>query len=194
MDILIYTAGAVLAAGWVVWSVNSFITLRNQVRAAWADIDVQLKKRHDLIPRLVEAVSGYAAYEKTVIEEVTVARNRALDAQSLADKGTAEKELGYSLKGVLALAEAYPDLKASGNFLQLQKELSDAENNLQYARRFYNGAVRDFNNRIQTVPYVFLAKILNFPESEFFQAGDEEKEEAEVFSQEPPVTDLQAGS
>src|SRR5258707_390293 len=128
---------------------NSLVRLMVTCDNAWPDIDVQLKRRYDLIPNLVETVKGYAAHEKGVFENVTAARARAMDAGSLAEKGQAENALSQTLKSLFAVAEAYPDLKANQNFLELQRELEDTENKIQAARRFYNGVVRDLNTAIQ---------------------------------------------
>src|SRR3990167_7845539 len=128
---------------WAIFSYNSFVRLVNRAKEAWADIDVQLKRRYDLIPNLVQTVKGYATHERTAFENVTAARAAAMGAQSPAAKGVAENMLSGALKSLFAVAEAYPDLKANQNFLELQRELSDTENKIQAARRFYNGNVRD---------------------------------------------------
>jgi LemA protein len=151
---------------------NDLVAARNQVRAAWSDIDVQLTRRHDLVPQLVAAVQSYASYERATLTTVTELRSRAIAAASLADKAQAEGELAEQIDRILALQERYPDLKASGNFLQLQHDLVGIEDHLQYARRFYNGAVRDLNNRIETFPSVIVARLANFKPAEFFRQGD----------------------
>jgi LemA protein len=151
---------------------NELVAARNQVRAAWSDIDVQLTRRHDLVPQLVAAVQGYASYERATLTSVTELRARAMAAASVADKGQIEGELGQQVKRILALQERYPDLKASQNFLQLQRDLVGIEDHLQYARRFYNGAVRDLNNRIETFPSLVVARLANFKPAEFFRQGD----------------------
>ena len=135
-------------AVWAVFAYNGLVRLRNQVRTAWADIDVQLKRRHDLVPQLVSAVKGYAGYERSVLTTVTELRAQAMALTSPAKLGETETALQKGVMQLLALQEAYPDLKANENFLQLQRDLVEVENNLQYARRFYNGAVRDYNTAI----------------------------------------------
>jgi LemA protein len=157
---------------------NDLVTARNQVRAAWSDIDVQLTRRHDLVPQLVAAVKGYADYERATLTTVAELRSRAIAAASLADKAEAEGELAQQINRILALQERYPDLKASGNFLQLQNDLVGIEDHLQYARRFYNGAVRDLNNRIETFPSLFVARALNFKPSDFYRQGNDQESPA----------------
>ena len=156
MTILVLILAVV--AVWFVFSYNRLVRLRNQVRTAWADIDVQLTRRHDLVPQLVSAVRGYASHEQTVLQAVTDLRSQALTLQSPARLGEVETALEQALSRVLALKEAYPDLKASENFTQLQRDLVKVEETLQYARRFYNGAVRDYNDGVQRVPDVVLAR------------------------------------
>jgi LemA protein len=151
---------------------NSLITGRNRAQEAWADIDVQLKRRYDLIPNLVETVKGYAAHEKGVFENVTTARAAAMGATGLEAKGQAENQLAGALKSLFAVAEAYPDLKANQNFLGLQNELTDTEDKIQAARRFYNGNVRDFNTSIQKFPTNIFAGMLSFKAMEFFQLDE----------------------
>ena len=159
----------VLVVLWLVMMYNSLITGRNRAKEAWADIDVQLKRRYDLIPNLVETVKGYAAHEKSVFENVTSARSAAMDASGMAAKGQAENQLAGALKSLFAVAEAYPDLKANQNFLGLQNELTDTEDKIQAARRFYNGNVRDFNTSIQKFPTNIMAGMFGFTSMEFFQ-------------------------
>ena len=148
---------------------NSLIRLKNRTDEAWSDIDVQLKRRHDLIPNLVETVKGYASHERQAFENVTNARAKAISAQGIAEKAKAENALSNTLKTLFAVAEAYPDLKASTNFLELQRELSDTENKIQASRRFYNGNVRDFNIRIESFPSRIVAGMLKFTKREFFE-------------------------
>lgn len=172
----------------LVWSVlifNNLVNGRNQVAAAWSDIDVQLQRRHDLIPRLVEAVRGYAAYERATLEAVTELRTRAGDALSatgarVAEIAALEQQIEAGVHRIIALAESYPDLKASENFLALQNELAEIEDHLQYARRFYNGAVRNLNTRIQSFPDVLVARPFNFAEAEFFEAASEAEKPVKV--------------
>jgi len=167
----------------VIWAVaiyNGLIRLKNRVDEAWSDIDVQLKRRYDLIPNLVNTVKGYAQHEKEVFEKVTEARTRAMAAQSAGDKAQAENMLSQTLKSLFAVAEAYPDLKANQNFLELQRELADTEDKIQASRRFYNGNVRDFNIKIQVFPNNIFAGMLNFTAREFFEAEGEAKEAVKV--------------
>lgn len=155
---------------WVAIAFNRLVRLRNQVRTAWADIDVQLHRRHDLVPNLVAAVRAYAGHEQATLESVAQARSRAMSATTPTPQGRAETELEAGIGRLLALRESYPELKASGNFAQLQRDLVAVEDQLQYARRFYNGAVRDYNDAIQRVPDVLIARIFSFLPGEFFQA------------------------
>lgn len=162
---------------WFVGSFNHFVTMKNRVEEAWADIDVQLKRRYDLIPNLVNTVKGYAAHESGTLEAVIAARNSAMSATStasLTDKGVAENQLSTALKSVFALSENYPDLKANQNFLSLQSELSDTENKIQASRRFYNGNVRDYNTALQVFPGNMIAGIFHFTQKELFQLGADE--------------------
>lgn len=160
---------------WVVFAYNRLVRLRNQVRTAWADIDVQLTRRHDLVPQLVSAVKGYADHERAVLEAVTTLRSQAIGLHSPARLAQVESALEQALSRVFALREAYPDLKASENFARLQRDLVEVEEHLQYARRFYNGAVRDYNDTVQRVPDLVVARGGNFQAAEFYQAKDEER-------------------
>jgi len=164
-----------LVAIWLVFSYNRLVRLRNQARTAWADIDVQLTRRHDLVPQLVAAVKGYAGHEQAVLQAVTELRSQAVQLRSPARLGEVESELEQALTRLLALQEAYPDLKASDNFLQLQRDLVEVEEHLQYARRFYNGAVRDYNDTVQRIPDVLVANAFGFAAAEFYQARNEER-------------------
>jgi LemA protein len=164
----------VLAAVWVVFAYNRFVSLINRTKEAWADIDVQLKRRYDLIPNLIETVKGYASHERATFEQVTNARAKAMSAQSVADHGEAENMLTGALKSLFAVSEAYPDLKANQNFLELQRELSDTENKIQAARRFYNGNVRDLNTAIESFPANVIAGIFRFSPMELFSLGEGE--------------------
>jgi len=172
---LLVTLVAVAFVVWGVFAFNRLVRLRNQARTAWADIDVQLQRRHDLVPQLVAAVQGYVGHERAVLEAVTELRAQAMGLKSPAKLGEVESALGQALGRLIVLQEAYPDLKASENFAQLQRDLVDVEEHLQYARRFYNGAVRDYNTGIQRVPDVVVARGFAFREAEFFQTGDEER-------------------
>ena len=179
---LTYIILAIIAALalWVIFAYNSFVRLINRAKEAWADIDVQLKRRYDLIPNLVNTVKGYATHESSAFENVTKARTMAMGAGSLAEKGQAENMLTGALKSIFAIAEAYPDLKANQNFLELQRELSDTENKIQAARRFYNTNVRDLNTSVESFPNNFLANAFHFSKMEFF-----ELDEANVAAKEP---------
>lgn len=157
----------------VVFSFNGFVTRRNRAKEAWADIEVQLKRRYDLIPNLVNTVKGYATHESSAFENVTKARSMAMGAQGpTADHAEAENMLTGALKSIFAIAEAYPDLKANQNFLGLQNELSDTENKIQSARRFYNANVRDLNTSVESFPGNIIARIFNFSKMEFFDLAD----------------------
>lgn len=159
---------------------NLLIRLQNRVKEAWSDIEVQLKRRYDLIPNLVEIVKAYASHEKTVFEKVTEARGLAIAAQSFQEKAKAEDALSNTLKTLFAVAENYPDLKANANFLDLQRELADTENKIQAARRFYNSNVLELNTKIETFPSNLIAKMFKFKKAEFFEASEEEKEVVEI--------------
>ena len=165
---------------WLISVFNALIRLKNRTQEAYSDIDVQLKRRHDLIPNLVKTVQGYATHERELFENVTKARTAAISAQGIAEKGQAENMLTQAMKSIFAVAENYPDLKASQNFLQLQDELSDTENKIQAARRFYNSNARDFNIKIEVFPNNMVAGMLKFKKIEFFQAEAEEKKNVEV--------------
>jgi LemA protein len=162
----------VLVFVFVVFSYNRFVALINRAKEAWSDIDIQLKRRYDLIPNLVNTVKGYAAHEQSAFEKVTQARAAAMSAGSLSDKNQAENMLSGALKSLFAVAEAYPDLKANQNFLELQRELSDTENKIQAARRFYNGNVRDLNTAIESFPGNIIARVFSFSKMELFELGD----------------------
>ncbi len=166
---------------WLIAIYNKLITLKNRTNEAWSDIDVQLKRRYDLIPNLIETVKGYAAHEQSTLEKVIEARNSAMsNSGSPEAKAETENALSSTLKSIFALAESYPDLKANQNFLKLQDELSDTENKIQAARRFYNGNVRDFNIQIEVFPNNLINGMLRFKKFEFFEAGEEEKKNIEV--------------
>lgn len=156
---------------------NSFIQLVNRTNEAWADINVQLKRRYDLIPNLIDLVKGYAKHEKQVLEDVTEARVKAINAQSVHEKETADNNVSIILGKLLAVAENYPQLRASENFSKLQDELTDTENTIASARRFYNGNVRDLNTKIEIFPNNLLAKIFNFQKRDFFQLNQEAAKE-----------------
>jgi len=174
--------GVVIAIGlWVMMVYNGLIRLKNQVDEGWSDIDVQLKRRHDLIPNLMETVKGYAKHEKSVFENVTKARSAAMGAQTPEESAKAENALMGTLKSLFAVAENYPQLKANENFAKLQDELSDTENKIQASRRFYNGVVRDFNIKIEVFPNTLIAGMLKFEKRKFFEIENaEEKKNVEV--------------
>lgn len=174
---------------YVIYAYNHFVALVQRTKEAWADIDVQLKRRYDLIPNLIETVKGYAAHERGVMEEVTAARAKAtqvhvdptnITAEQIAAMAGAESALGASLGKLLAVAEAYPDLKANQNFAQLQSELTDTENKIQAARRFYNGNVRDLNIALQSFPSNIIGNMFNFKAEEFFELAENSVEKEPV--------------
>jgi LemA protein len=168
---ILIIAGAVFL--WGVVAYNGLVTFKNRADEAWSDIDVQLKRRYDLIPNLVNTVKGYTAHESGVLERVTEARAKAMDAGTAGTKAEAENMLSSTLKSLFAVAESYPDLKANTNFLELQQELSDTENKIQSARRFYNANVRDLNTKIESFPSNLVANTFNFGKREFFELEEE---------------------
>jgi len=174
--------GAVLLAifGWLFLTYNSLVTLRNRVREAWSQIDVQLKRRSSLIPNLVEVVKGYAKHEKEVFENVTKARSALMQAKGPADAAVASDQMTGALKTLFAVAENYPDLKASENFKTLQTEISDTETKVAASRQFYNTNVLDYNNSLETMPTALIAGVFHFQKSDFFQATEAEKKDVEV--------------
>jgi LemA protein len=167
----------VLAVLFVIASYNSFMRLINRGKEAWSDIDVQLKRRYDLIPNLIQTVKGYALHEAQAFENVTKARALAMGARTLTEKGEAENMLSGALKSLFAVSEAYPDLKANQNFMKLQDELSDTENKIQAARRFYNTVVRDLNTKIDTVPSNIIAGAFRLSKMELFELDNEAQRE-----------------
>ena len=169
----ILIAVVVILALWLIAVYNGLVRLKNQTDEAWSDIDVQLKRRYDLIPNLVSTVKGYAAHESGVFEKVTEARAAAMGATGPQAKMAAENALSGTLKSLFAVAENYPELKANENFLQLQAQLADLEDKVQAARRFYNGNVRDFNTKLQVFPTNMIAGALGFKAREFFDIGNE---------------------
>lgn len=173
--------GAVLAVVlWVLATYNSLVVKRNRIKEALSHIDVQLKRRSSLIPNLVEAVKGYVKHEKEVLEKVTKARTSLMGAKDPHSKAEANNMLTGALKSLFAVAEDYPELKASENFKQLQEELSDTETKVSSARQFYNTNVLDFNNSLQTVPTIWIASTFGFTKEEFFTATESEKKDIEV--------------
>lgn len=159
---------------WLIGTFNGLIMARNRTGEAWADIEVQLKRRYDLIPNLVETVKGYAAHERELFEKITQARTMAMGAKSMNEHAQAENALSGTLKSLFAVAENYPNLKANENFLELQRELVDAEDKIQAARRFYNTNVRDFNTKVQVFPNNLVAGWLKFTPRDFFELGENE--------------------
>ena len=161
---------------WAAVSFNSLVRDRNRVAQGWSDVDVQLKRRHDLVPRLADVVKGYAGYERALLSSLAELRTRGLAENHPAARSAVEADVGLGVQKLVALVEGYPDLKASGNFLDLQKQLADTENQIQFARRYYNGAVNLFNNRIQRFPDLLIANAFGFKEAELF--GLDERAEA----------------
>ena len=175
--IQIIVALVVILVLWLILTYNRFVTLRNRVKEAWADIDVQLKRRYDLIPNLVETVKGYATHERELFEKVTEARTQAMGAQTIKERGAAENVLSQTLKSLFAVSENYPALRAAENFLELQKELTDTEDKIQASRRFYNGNVRDFNTMLQSFPQNTVAGVFKFKAAEFFEITEVSQKE-----------------
>lgn len=176
--ILIILLAIVVAV--IIWMYNSLIRVKNRVEEAWSDIDVQLKRRYDLIPNLISTVKGYAVHEKNLFEKVTEARTRAMSAGTADEKGKAENMLSGTLKSLFAVAENYPDLKANQNFLELQRELTDTEDKIQASRRFYNGNVRDLNTKIEVFPTNIMAGTMGLKQRDYFEMEEKEKEPVKV--------------
>jgi LemA protein len=181
-EVVWWIAGITIAAvlAYVVWTYNRLISLSKRADGAWSDIDVQLKRRWDLVPALVETVKGYARHESSTLEHVVEARGKASQAGSIADRGASEQTLSAAVGRLFALAEAYPELKASENFLGLHKSLIDVENTLQYARRYYNAVIRDWNTLVQTFPSGLVARAGGFGERPYFQLGEGERAAPQV--------------
>ena len=169
---VIFIGAIALVVAWVIFAYNRLVVLSNRADEAWSDIDVQLKRRYDLIPNLVATVRGYAAHESNTLEKVTEMRTRAMNAQTTADKAQAENLLSGALKSLFAVVENYPNLKANENFVELQRELSDTENKIQAARRFYNSVVQDLKNALQTFPSNSIGSSFGFKSRDFFQLSD----------------------
>ena len=178
--VIVVIALVVLLALYVIVSYNGLVSLRNRIENAWAQIDVQLTRRYDLIPNLVETVKGYAAHERETLDAVIQARNAGMAAQTPHDKAEAENQISGALKSLFALSEAYPDLKANQNVAQLQEELTGTEGRIAYARQFYNDTVYRYNTKIQSFPGNVLANIFRFSEREYFQADDESRGPTQV--------------
>ncbi|PIR82295.1 hypothetical protein COU20_03115 [Candidatus Kaiserbacteria bacterium CG10_big_fil_rev_8_21_14_0_10_59_10] len=174
MELYIIFALLALIGLWLVWAYNRFVRLTNRVGEAWSDIDVQLKRRYDLIPNLIETVKGYVQHERGTLESVTEARTRAMNAQTVEEHAQAENMLTGALKSLFAVSENYPDLKANTNFLELQRELSDTENKIQAARRFYNSVVQDLKNALQQFPTNLVGSLFGFSDRAFFELGEGE--------------------
>ena len=170
MWIILIILGVIIL--WLIAVYNGFVRLVNRTKEAWSDIEVQLKRRYDLIPNLVETVKGYAKHEREAFEKVTEARSKALGAESVHDKAAAENMVSSALKSIFAIAEAYPQLRAVEAFTNLQSELSDTENKIQAARRFYNGNVRDLNTKVESFPYNFIAGMFKFKKMDFFDIDE----------------------
>ena len=184
----IILAVVVLVGIYLLVTYNGLVSLRNRIENAWAQIDVQLKRRYDLIPNLVETVKGYASHERETLESVIQARNMAMAAQGPQDQAAAENMITGALKSVFALSEAYPDLKANVNFLNLQEELTGTEGRIAYARQFYNDTVFRYNTKIQSVPSNIVANKFNFDEREYFEVDDAARGNVAVdFGNAPPV-------
>lgn len=177
MTLIIILAVLALIVVWAISCYNGLVASRNNRENAFADIDVQLKQRHDLIPQLVETVKGYAKHESELLEKVTLARSAAMSATSMDDKIVAETRLSSALAGLKVSLEAYPDLKANQNFLQLQGEISDVENKLAAARRYFNSATREYNNSVQTFPSTIIAGMFHFEKGQMFEIAAEERKE-----------------
>ena len=181
MTILYIIIAVVLIGGfWFIGGYNGFVRLKTRAEEAWADIDVQLKRRYDLIPNLVNSVKGYAKHEEGVFTKVTEARTAAMGATSMEEHAASENMLTGALKSLFAVSENYPQLRASENFLHLQHELTDAEDKIQASRRFYNGNVRDFNTKLQVFPTNLIAGMFGFKDRDFFDAPDEVNEAPQV--------------
>ncbi|OGE64575.1 hypothetical protein A3I48_00200 [Candidatus Daviesbacteria bacterium RIFCSPLOWO2_02_FULL_36_7] len=180
MIVYILIGAIVLIALWLLITYNGLVTLRNRVREAWSQIDVQLKRRSSLIPNLVETIKGYAKHEKGVFEEVTKARSAMLGAKNPGEKAAANDMLTGALKSLFAVAEAYPALRASENFKQLQDEISDTETKVAASRQFYNTNVLDLNNSLETIPSAWVGNMFGFKKEEFFKASEQEKADIKV--------------
>ena len=181
MNFLTIFAVLIVLAVVFLWSLyNGLVTLKMRVKEAWSGIDVQLKRRSDLIPNLVETVKGYAKHEREVFENVTKARSALMTAKGPLETAKADNQLASALKSLFAVAENYPELKASQNFLELQEQLGDTEDKIAYARQFYNTVVMDYNTKIKVFPNVFFALSLGFTEEEFFEAEEGERKKVEV--------------
>lgn len=180
MDPVVIVVFAIVIFILIVIVFNQFVSLNNQTKNAWSDIDVLLKRRHDLIPNLIEIVKKYSQHESDVFEKVTEARTKAINASSVSEKGESENMLSNSLKTIFAVAEDYPELRASENYQQLSMDLKETEDSLAQARRFYNANVRDLNTKVEMFPYNIFAKVFGFNRADFFEGSDEEKQDIKI--------------
>lgn len=181
MNTLFIVGGAIIILlVWLLATYNGLITLRNRVREAWSQIDVQLKRRSSLIPNLVETIKGYAKHEKEVFENVTKARSALMGAKNPGEAAQANDQLSGALKSLFAVAEGYPQLRASENFKQLQEEISDTETKVAASRQFYNTNVLDLNNSLETIPSAWVGQMFSFKKEEFFKASEDEKADVKV--------------
>jgi len=178
MVLLVLVGVVAVVALWFVFTYNGLVRLRNQVKSAWSQIDVQLKRRYDLIPNIVETVKGYAAHEKGTLENVIKARQAGIDAKTVQEQAQAENMITGALRQLFALSEAYPNLKANENFLALQEELASTENKIGFARQYYNDTVKDFNTRQEMFPANLVASMLGFQPAEFFEIEEASQREA----------------
>ncbi|HET7488197.1 MAG TPA: LemA family protein [Acidimicrobiales bacterium] len=178
--VFVVLAVVVLAGLYFVFQYNGLVKLRNRIEAAWSQIDVQLQRRYDLVPNLVETVKGYAAHEKQVFERVTTARTAAIDAKGVAEQAKAESGFTTALKSLFAVSEAYPELKANENFLALQEELTGTEGRIAYARQYYNDIVQSYNSRVQSFPSNLVANAFHFTQREYFEADDSSRPPVQV--------------
>ncbi len=176
--LIVLVVGLAVVVFWFAGAYNGLIRLRNEVKNAWAQIDVQLKRRHDLIPNLVETVKGYAGHEKSTFEEVTKARSQAVSAEGVKEQSQAEQQLSGALGRLMLVVEQYPDLKANQNFLSLQEELTSTENKIGFARQFFNDQVMKYNTKIQSIPTNIIAAIFNFGQEDYFELEDQSQREA----------------
>ena len=172
MEVYIFIALLVALLIWTIIIYNNLVSDKNTTLAAWSDIDVQLKRRHDLIPKLIDAVKQYSDYESSLLQSVTELRSQAKNIEKISERENVERELQNQVHKLIAVAENYPELKANQNFLSLQNDISDVENDIQYARRYYNGAVRIINTRIDTFPDLLIARLFNYKYHEYFQLDD----------------------
>lgn len=175
MGLIIILVILVLVVLWFIATYNGFVNLRNRVENAWAQVDVQLKRRYDLIPNLVETVKGYAAHEKEIFEKLGELRAKAMGASSVKDIGEANNQISATLKTLFAVAENYPELKANENFLKLQEELTNTENKIAFSRQFYNDVVMQYNAKMQRIPDLFVARMMNLTPKEYYPIEEEAK-------------------